>query len=36
MLYGVIIAVCSQKHIQRINTLHGQNVDFFNVKLYNT
>jgi hypothetical protein len=31
MLYREIIAVCSQKYIQHINTLHGQNVEFFNV-----
>jgi len=30
MLYREIIAVCSEIHI---NTLCGQNVEFFNVKL---
>ena len=29
MLYSEIIAVCSQIHIKHINTLCGQNVDFF-------
>ena len=28
MLYGEIIAVCSQIHTKHINTLCGQNVDF--------
>jgi hypothetical protein len=33
MLYGEIIAVCSEIHTKRINTLCGQNAEFFNVKL---
>ena len=33
MLYREIIAVCSEIHTKHINTLHGQNVEFFNVKL---
>jgi len=33
MLYGEIIAVCSQIHTKHINTLCGQNVGFVNVKL---
>ena len=33
MLYREIIAVCSQIHTERINTLCGQNVEFVNVKL---
>ena len=33
MLYREIIAVCSQIHTNDINTLCGQNVEFFNVKL---
>jgi hypothetical protein len=32
MLYWEIIAVCSQIHTKRVNTLCGQNVDFLNVK----
>jgi hypothetical protein len=32
MLYGEIIAVCSEIHTKHINTLCGQNVDFVNVK----
>jgi hypothetical protein len=32
MLYREIIAVCSEIHIKHINTLFGQNVEFFNVK----
>jgi hypothetical protein len=32
MLYGVMIAVCSQIHTEHINTLCGQNVDLLNVK----
>jgi len=32
MLYREIIAVCSQIHTKHINTLCGQNVDFFNVR----
>jgi len=33
MLYREIIAVCSQIHTKRINTLCGQNVELMNVKL---
>jgi len=33
MLYREIIAVCSQIHTKHINTLCGQNVELFNVKL---
>jgi hypothetical protein len=33
MLYSEIIAVCSQIHIKRINTLCGQNVEFCNVNI---
>ena len=33
MLYMEIIAVCSQIHTKHINTLFGQNVELFNVKL---
>jgi hypothetical protein len=33
MLYADIIAVCSQIHTKRINTLCGQNVDVVNVLL---
>jgi len=32
MLYREIIAVCSQIHTKRINTLCGQNVEFDHVK----
>jgi hypothetical protein len=32
MLYSEIIAVCSHIHTKHINTLCGQNVEFFNVK----
>jgi len=32
MLYGEIIAVCSQIHTEHINTPCGQNVDLLNVK----
>ena len=32
MLYREIIAVCSEIHTRRINTLWGQNVEFLNVK----
>jgi len=32
MLYGEIIAVCSQIHTKHINTLCGQNVELLNVK----
>jgi len=33
MLYGKITAVCSQIHTKHINTLCGQNVELFIVKL---
>ena len=33
MMYREIIAVCSQIHTKRINTLCGQNVELLNVKL---
>jgi hypothetical protein len=33
MLYGEIIAVCSEIHTKHINTLCGQNVELLNVKL---
>ena len=33
MLYGEIIAVCSQIHTKHINTLCGQNVDLLNINL---
>jgi len=33
MLYGKIIAVCSQIHTKHINTLCGPNVELLNVKL---
>ena len=36
MLYREIIAVCSQIHTKHINTLCGQNVEFFNVELGGT
>jgi hypothetical protein len=36
MLYSEIIAVCSQIHKKDINTLCGQNIGFFNVKLGGT
>jgi hypothetical protein len=32
MLYGEIIAVCSQIHTKHINALCGQNVEFLNVQ----
>jgi hypothetical protein len=32
MLYREIIAVCSEIHIKHINTLCGQNVEFFYFK----
>jgi hypothetical protein len=32
MLYGEIIAVCSEIHKKLVNTLCGQNVELFNVK----
>jgi hypothetical protein len=32
MLYSEIIAVYSQIHTKHINTLCGQNVEFFNIK----
>jgi len=33
MLYRKIIAVCSEIHTKRINTLNGQNIELLNVKL---
>jgi len=33
MLCRDIITVCSEIHTKHINTLCGQNVEFFNVKL---
>ena len=33
MLYSEIIAVCSQTHTKHIDTLCGQNVELFSVKL---
>jgi len=33
MLYGEIIAVCSQIHTKHICTLCGQNVELLNVEL---
>jgi hypothetical protein len=33
MLYGEIIAVCSQIHTEHTNTLCGQNVELLHVKL---
>jgi hypothetical protein len=33
MLYGEIIAVCSEIHTKHINTVCGQNVELLNVKL---
>jgi len=33
MLYREINAVCSEIHTKHINTLCGQNVELFNVKL---
>ena len=33
MLYREIIAVSSQIHTKLLNTLCGENVEFFNVKL---
>jgi hypothetical protein len=32
MLYGEIIAVCSEIHTKNTNTLYGQNVEFLSVK----
>ena len=32
MLYGEIIAVCSEIHTKHTNTLCGQNVEFLSVK----
>jgi hypothetical protein len=32
MLYREIIAVCSEIHTKHINTLRGQNIEFFNAK----
>jgi hypothetical protein len=31
-VYGEIIAVCSETHTKRINTLYGQNLELVNVK----
>ena len=36
MLYREITAVCSQIHTKHINTLCGQNVEFFNVHIVTT
>jgi hypothetical protein len=36
MLYGEIIAVCSQIHTKHINTLCGQNGEFVNVSWHGT
>jgi hypothetical protein len=33
MLYGEIIALCSEIHTQHINALSGQYVELLNVKL---
>jgi len=33
MLYGEIIAVCSQIHVKHLNTQCGQNVELLTVKL---
>jgi hypothetical protein len=33
MLYGEIIAVCSEIHTKHVNTVCGQNVELLNVKL---
>ena len=33
VLYKEIIAVCSEIHTKRINTVCGQNVELLNVKL---
>ena len=33
MLYGEIIAVCSEIHIKHINTLCGQNEELLNFKM---
>jgi hypothetical protein len=32
MLYGEIVAVCSETHTKHIITLCGQNVEFHNVE----
>ena len=32
MMYGDIIAVCSEIHTKHINTLGGENVELLNVK----
>ena len=34
MLYSEIIVVCSQINTKHINTVCGQNVEFFNVKTW--
>jgi hypothetical protein len=33
MMYKEIIAVCSEIHTKHTNSLSGQNVEFFNVKM---
>jgi len=33
MLYGEMVAVCSEIHTKHINTLCGQNVELLNVEL---
>jgi len=33
MLFGEIMAVCSEIHTKHINTVCGQNVELLNVKL---
>jgi hypothetical protein len=33
MLYREVIAVCSEINIKRVNTVCGQNVEFFNVNV---
>jgi len=33
MMYGKVIAVCSEIHTKHKNTLCGQNVELLNVKL---
>jgi hypothetical protein len=33
MLYREIIAVCTEIHTKHVNTVCGQNVELFNVKL---
>jgi len=36
MLYSEIIAVCSQIHTERINTMYGQNVECRTYRAVNT